>query len=86
MLHKLPKSRLFTYRPKYYEPPPDDEEEESRIKFRRFRSRGPQKKRSVRGMLIMVVFIIALLIYWFQVDKSEKDEFKFEEILIEQAK
>lgn len=85
MLFKLPKSRVFSYQPKYYEPPNEEDENEPRIKFRRIKSSRPLTRRSVTGLIIFAIILIFLLGYWLNIDSSKNnEEFKFEEIEIKQ--
>lgn len=84
MFLKQPKIRRFEYTPRFFNPDADDEENNSqRIKFRRLTERKPVPKRSFWGMLIMIVLLILLIRYFSSAVKSEKQEFKFEDLKIE---
>lgn len=85
MLLKSPQIRKFTYHPIFYQP---EEEEEGgpRIKFRRRKSANPPKKRSLLGMIILVIILIFLLSYWLRIESTNKKEFKFNNIRIEEIK
>lgn len=88
MFLKNPQIRRFTYHPKYYKPNEDQEEDESpRIKFRRYRLSRVPKKRSMLLMLALLIILIYLLSYWFQVEKNyPEQEFKFEVVDPQQVK
>ncbi len=86
MFLKPPKPRQFTYRPKFYKPV-EEEVEGPRIKFRRTNSlKKPSQKRSSLLMLLIVIVLAVLLSYWLSVEDAGDNEFKFEEIDIEQLK
>ena len=84
MFLKLPKTRQFTYRPKFYKPPEVKEEDGPRIKFRRYRPVQTAKRKPVLVMVVLVIILISLLCYWQKVERSEKKDFKFENITIEE--
>ncbi|MBN2009396.1 hypothetical protein JW960_08620 [candidate division KSB1 bacterium] len=85
MFNKVQKIRTFTYRPKYYQPPPEDYDEDApRIRFHRVKSSTPLKRKSTVAMALMALVILILLIFWLKIDRSNKNDFKFEEIRIEQ--
>lgn len=86
MFLKPPKPRQFTYRPNFYKPI-EEEEEGPRIKFRRTGSlQKPTKKQSSLLMLLIAIVLAVLLGYWLNIEKVGDNEFKFEEIDIEQLK
>ena len=67
MLIKLPKTRQFTYRPRFYEPPVEEDEGGPRVKFRRYRRSNSTTKRPLLLMILLVVVLIFLLFHWFAV-------------------
>lgn len=83
MFLKQPKIRQFGYSPRYYKPESEEEEGEPRIKFRRLTKRRTVPKRSFWGMLIMILVLIFLIYHLFSAIKSDKQEFKFEDLKIE---
>ena len=86
MFLKPPKPRQFKYQPKFYKPV-EEEEEGPRIKFRRTSSlTKPKKKQSSLLMLLIAIVLAVLLSYWLRVEKAGDDDFKFDEIDIEQLK
>jgi len=84
MFLKQPKIRQFGYSPRFYQPASSEEEgDERRIKFRRLTDRKPVRKRSFWGMLIIILLLVLLIRYLFSVIRSERKEFKFEDLKIE---
>jgi len=84
MFLKQPKIRRFEYSPRFYQPETGEEaESERKIKFRRLTSRTPVAKRSFWGLLIMIVLLVLLIYYLSSYEKSEREEFKFENLKIE---
>ena len=84
MFMKSPQIRQFTYRPKYYQPMDPDDDDGPRIKFKRHRKSQTGKKRSTLGLVVMVIILFFLISYWLKIDTSNNDDFKVEEIIIEE--
>lgn len=87
MFLKQQKIRRFEYSPRFYKPESEGEDDDKRrIKFRRLTTRKPVSKRSFWGMLIIIALLIFLIHYFSTFKKSDKKEFKFEELRIETIK
>ena len=85
MLMKPLKPRQFTYRPRYYQPEVD--EEKPRIQFRRHAlTKYKPKQRSVLVMIVLIIIIISLLRYWMKIESVERNEFKFDNLKIEEIR
>lgn len=84
MFFKQSKIRQFRYTPRYYKPAPEEEDDDSpRIKFRRLIERKPVTKRPLWLLLILIFVIIFLLRYFLGTTKTDKQDFKFEDLKIE---
>ncbi len=83
MFFKQPKIRQFQYVPRFYKPAPEGEADGPRIKFRRLIKRRQMPKRSFWLMLVVIFVLIFLLRYFFGVTKTDKQDFKFEDLKIE---
>jgi hypothetical protein len=83
MFLKQPKIRRFEYSPRFFKPESEEEDDNRRIKFRRLTTRKPVTKRSFWGMLIIIILIIFLIRYFSSFGKSDKEEFRFEELKVE---
>jgi len=84
MFIKLPKTRQFAYRPRFYEPPVEDDEGAPRVKFRRYRQSKSTTKRPLLLMVLMIIVLVFLLFHWRGIKKSNSEDFKFETIKIEE--
>ncbi|MBC8185544.1 hypothetical protein H8E88_31035 [candidate division KSB1 bacterium] len=82
MFLKHPKTRDFEYRPRFYTPISEDDEEENRIKFRKLRHSKPVPKRSLMGMVIIIVVLMFLIRYFFKIS-SEEHNAPIEQLKIE---
>lgn len=77
--------RRFAYVPYYYRENDDQQQEAgSRIRFKRIRQGSHVSRKSIRGMLLMVVFIIVCLIYFWEMLEREMRTFEMESIKIEE--
>lgn len=82
MFLKQPRIRRFEYSPRFYKPE-SEEDDDNKIRFKRITERKPVPRRSFWGMLIMIIVLIFLIRYFSSVFKTEKEEFKFEDLKIE---
>jgi hypothetical protein len=78
-------SREFRFTPYYYEvKEPGEAEDGPRIRFRRIRSRAPVQQKSIRGFVVLALFIIFFLAYYWQAGLSSLRTYKLEDIRIEE--
>ena len=85
MLFKSPKSRQFSYQPRYYKPTEDEDDIKSRIKFKRLRSTQARSKgKNLR--LILLIALIAFMVYYFYQSQKHDDIKEFDNIEIEEMR
>jgi hypothetical protein len=75
-------TRDFEYRPRFYTPLTEDDEEDNRIKFRKLRKQTPVQKRSVMGMVIIIIVLMFLIRYLIKIS-SEENNAPIEQLKIE---
>jgi len=83
MFLKQPKVRRFEYSPRFYNPESGEEDDQNKLRFKRLTERKSAPKRSFWGMIIMIIVLIFLIHYFSSYVKTEKEDFKFEDLKIE---
>ncbi len=88
MLFPSRSPKKFEFQPRYYDPEKDSDalengEDDKRIKFRRLRRRGAVQKASMRRSLMMLIVLLFVLWYLFDLAGDapiEVESIKLEEI------
>ena len=73
MFFKKLKVREFEYKPRFFKPATEDDEEKNSIKFRKLIHKTPVQRRSVVGMVIIIVVLMFLARYFFKISNDEKN-------------
>ena len=79
MLYRIPKTRKYTYRPRFYKEQKDRSETEPRIKFRKSFSR-PKKRRSYIGFLLLLFLVFFILNYLSRFQAINPDNMSIDEM------
>ncbi len=78
--------RTFAYTPFYYKDEEGDESEETRrIHFRRIRGGLSVSKRSLRGMVMLVILILFCMAYFWHTVERQARRYDIESIRIEEV-
>jgi len=77
--------RTFSFHPYYYQKVEETDDAGPRIKFRRLRKGVTVKKKSVRGLVYLIILVMACLYYLFDQVNQETQTFETNNIRIEQA-
>jgi len=77
--------RTFSFHPYYYKKAEETDEAAPRIRFRRLRKGVEVKKKSIRGLIYLVILVMACLYYLFDQVKKEAQTFEMNDIRIEQS-
>ena len=84
-LFKKRQPRKFGFTPYYFKKEETEVDNGPRIKFRRVRRGITVSKKSVRSMVILAIFLIALFIYLLNLVDRDNRKFELEDIKIEVA-
>ena len=82
MFLKNQKIRRFEYSPRCFKPGTEDEEDH-RIRFRRLIERKTVRKRSPVVMVVLIVMLIFLIHYLFNIKAADKKNAPIQELRIE---